>query len=65
MDQSKVKALMPSPEYVPNRELTVTFSGTIQQTQLNTLKAVNRYPGMKYQTNAPTQTIKKYRSRGM
>lgn len=39
------------------------LSGAIQHTQLNTLKAWNKYPGKKYQKNEPKNAYKKKRSR--
>ncbi len=47
IDQSKVKIPIPRPVFVPNRALTVRLLGAIQQTQLNILSAVKRYPGRK------------------
>lgn len=49
MLQSKVKTLIPKPVLTPNNVFTTTLFGAIQQTQLNMLRAVKRYPGTQYQ----------------
>lgn len=45
IDQSKVRIPIPSPVDVPNKVLTTTLFGAIQQAQLKTLRAVKMYPG--------------------
>jgi hypothetical protein len=40
--QSKLRKLIPKPVFVPNKALTTTFLGAIQQIQLNMLNPVKR-----------------------
>ena len=55
--QSKVITLIPRPLSTPNSWLIGTFFGTIQHTQLNTLKAVNKKPGKKKNPKATAVAI--------
>jgi len=59
MLQSKVRRLMPRPLFVPNSALTTMLLGAIQQTQLNMLSAVNRYPGIQYHTKLQAIAMQK------
>jgi hypothetical protein len=63
MDQSKVRMPIPRPVDVPKSVFTTTLLGAIQQTQLNMLNPVHKYPGTQYHTKLHPSAIQKNFSR--